>query len=867
MERMVKLGTWEPALARNAVEGREAITPNKYAAAALGVRHCSLDLYARRVLGEGRIVHPIVALRLLRDVMGDPPRAGEVLPALKELLRAGAREGLAGSDRARRLVGTVVAYQGKLRDLGLVDSAEALREVASSPPARSRLLVWGYPRLGSDEVELVDAVAGDGSEVYLPCGEEPIFAENRRVAEELSSRGWTVVEVGGPQGDEASSWRSTASRVEAREYADLESEVRGVLTEVKDLIVNEGVGAEDVALVVRDEALYGPTVIAVAREYGVDARVFYRVPVDQGRVGAWVAEVLEAAGGEDREGETESSEDRSEKASWAAFRAGLSSLSEDWPSEDVRERWAERLIALLSSMRAGAHAVVPLDAYEKEAPRLLQDRAAFEAVEEVAGLFAGAGPGDEALDLAGFVEEVRGLLGAVTVPAYPGDEGVALHTPLGLYGASYRYVFVLGLVDGAFPEQIVDDPILDFHERAGLRRAGVAIETASDRARRERLSFWTMLQAPEGSLSLSYPKNGKDRANLPSPYFELLGANPSKPAVGKRPASLEEARRAYLSSGRTPAEIEGDPVLRWARRSHGVEVRREGTTPFDEFDGVVGTSVDLDGRKFSATQLSDLAKCGFKWWAGNVLRLHEPAETVEVAVLGSFYHKVLEFAASKAKETGRRLEEHLEGTFEEAEALHHKEGGLVGAGLLAWEGRRAEHLEMLRTAVTNPEFAVDGAKVGVGLEEPFEGDWRGFWVSGFVDRVDEIEGSGGEGDGVVLVDYKSGTYTPVPDVQLTIYRETAAPKLFKDKRVLNSYYYSLKGAKRMEGDKLLKGTKLDDLVEGLKTKLREGRLAPDIFEGGLGEKACAFCSFDPVCRKGPRLKRKLGSGGVEGEHE
>ena len=75
---------------------------------------------------------------------------------------------------------------------GLIDPAEALWQAAQASPERRPVLVWGYPRLGRDEVAFIDAVAGEGSVVRLPYAEDHTFDENRETAEELERRGWTI---------------------------------------------------------------------------------------------------------------------------------------------------------------------------------------------------------------------------------------------------------------------------------------------------------------------------------------------------------------------------------------------------------------------------------------------------------------------------------------------------------------------------------------------------------------------------------------------------------------------------------------------------------------------------------------------------
>jgi ATP-dependent helicase/DNAse subunit B len=57
----------------------------------------------------------------------------------------------------------------------------------------------------------------------------------------------------------------------------------------------EGVPQDDIVIVARDDALYGPSVLSVAKEYGVPVRLLYRITVADTRVGAWIKLLLEAA--------------------------------------------------------------------------------------------------------------------------------------------------------------------------------------------------------------------------------------------------------------------------------------------------------------------------------------------------------------------------------------------------------------------------------------------------------------------------------------------------------------------------------------------------------------------------------------------
>jgi hypothetical protein len=167
LKRTVYLGEWKLVT----YHGRTSITPNENAADTLGVRPLTLEDLAREVVGEQRVAHPVVVQRLLGEAAGevlggaDPEgMARSLLPAVRELFRSSAEiEIEPSSPRARRVVEVAKGYRQKLRERNFVDPAETLWEAVRVAPSRRPVLVWGYPRLGRDELAFLDAIAGDGS--------------------------------------------------------------------------------------------------------------------------------------------------------------------------------------------------------------------------------------------------------------------------------------------------------------------------------------------------------------------------------------------------------------------------------------------------------------------------------------------------------------------------------------------------------------------------------------------------------------------------------------------------------------------------------------------------------------------------------
>lgn len=850
MKRTVYLGEWK-LVARH---GRTSITPNENASDTLGVRPLTLEDLAREVVGEERVAHPVVVHRLLgeavKEVLGgaDPEgMARSLLPAIRELFRSSAEiETEPSSPRAWRVVEVAKVYRQRLRERNFVDPAETLWEAVRVTPARRPVLVWGYPRLGRDEITFLDAISGDGSAIYFPWAEDPLFGENAEASRELKERGWLV------EGDAIAVVWATTAPLAAHFYPHMEAEVRGVLAQVKSLLF-EGVSPDDIVIVARDDASYGPMVLAVAREYGVPVQALYRVPVEGTRVGSWLRLLIEAQFdgfpfeetsrllrhllGPSLPGSCWSEARRVQPrgaGAWEECGVDLSSvdLSRTWPDDDTYTGWVQRL-----------HQFLDDHDLQRKVQRWPREVVALRRLKDSVEWLVRSGSAEERISRDRFLEELVETLGATLTPAHPEGEGVALHTPLSLFGARYRFVFVMGLAEGYFPAPTADNPMLDFHERKKLREEGLRLELADERARRERLSFWTLLQVPRERMVLSYPKVSGGRSLLPSPYFRLLEIEPGTPEALPA-ASPEEARKAFLQRGGLE-----DPVLERAARCWAVERRRESTEPFDIHDGMIGAPIDHEGRRFSASQLGDLARCGFKWWAGSVLRLSEPEEGESPALFGSLYHRTLEIAVRNAGESSEEnprsaVLEHLEEAFAAAER------DLEMHRLRAWAARRDLHLELLRGAVEGGGFVIPGAEMAA-TECNFTGEWRGYEIGGRLDRVDRT------GEGLVLIDYKSGSSVLRPDLQLAIYREAAAPALFPDQEVRDAYYYSLRKGERISarppGEDEVAG-----IAEGIRANLQAGRLPPDVLERDPSQQACEWCAFDLVCRKGPRLGRKLG---------
>ncbi len=911
------------------VDGFDAVlVPNARAARALGVpgRPRSVEAAATRALREVRAAGATVTRasvlqerRLLRQAIREVVRPDDLEgtvrtwgPTVREVLRAGfgaddARPLDAPSPRSRQVLDVAGRYRELLRAAGLVDRAELLWLAAGRVTRRERVLVAGYPRVGLGELAFLDAFAADGSVVVLPSpGGEAAFATNEDAAAYLSERGWRVerphaapatvgerwaVRLAGARGVES----EPDVEVRALRYPDQEEEVRGVLTDVKALLLG-GADPGSIALIARDEALYGPLVRAVAQEYGVPVRLSYAVPLRETRVGGWLADLVAClAGGFPFEttarllahplsrrldgevwAEARGTHPQGLDA-WTALVPDAAALA--WPARAERGAFGDRLERTLADLGVS-------DGLARLDPLSLDRRAERRFRLALRELGEEAGPAPRDAFLAEIDDALSGLSVPLDAPTRIGDGAAAveLHTPLAVFGARYRHVFVLGMADGLTPAPVRDDPVLDFVERSRLRGAGVPMESAAEAAERELLSFWAALETAEERVTLSQPELVGGRERVVSPFFERLGLAP-RAAPRKPPASRMEARAAWLrgpegaadggdaQAGRTAADPEarhaldgtgpdravggaaGDPVLPHARAAWRVERRREGAAPWDAFDGVVGVPLDPDLWPFSASQLTSLGQCAFRWFAQRRLRLgslEEAEEEVSPLFRGRLYHLALALAlepARAAQDPRAVALERLDEAFAQAEAT-------VGVPAQpSWPIRRPYHLEVLRRALRAGDFFTEDGTI-LSLEERFRGAWRGLRVTGIVDRVDAGP------DGLVLLDYKTRASKPdgakdssgkaTLDVQLPLYVETAAPTLHPGEAVAAARYYSLTKARAL-AEANIDDDELSAFVQRVRAHLEQGSYPVD---PDVDAKACAYCDFDLVCRRGPRLERK-----------
>ena len=880
-----------PVRPRSVPPGVKVIAPNPSIGRLLGVSTTTLHEHAKRLLFKSGLavassIKAGAALRAAVQTVVQGSDASAVAAHYREMVGAVLRSGVnlhalsSSGSRQAEMVGRIASrYVDILKGNSLVDSDAALSTAVRLNLVRPQnVLIYGYFRARGlhtrpEEIEFIDRLAGDGSTFYLPCGDAPLFFQNRECVALLKERGWEVKTPGrafldlsgaAPRAfsDGGGNRNDVESEVESLEYPSLESEVRGTLARAKAAAIG-GIPMGEIALVCRDLDLYVPTIIATAREYEVPGEIDHGAPISDTAFGEFISLLIETSKTDDdaeavergafsyestlrlllhRFGPGLTDAQRSMVYNrrpvglerWKAIVPEIEALEVASPQDSAAwVAWLDGVINLWNV--ASSEAVQPdLDTTSRDM--------FFEALAELLLDY-----GDRAVSFAEFTRVAADVLAHIKIPLHSEDGGIRVVSPNEVVGCEFQHLFVMGMAEGLLPAPAVDSNVVDYYERNRLRERGICLEDALEVPRWEALTFYFTLLASSGRITLSYPKFIGEVERLESSFFKRLGVEPSR-SRDEYVSSIPEYRRAYLLDD----SLDGtDEVLTAAFHQYKVESRRDSDQPPDEYDGRIG--IPIKRETWSASSLSRIGSCPFKWFAQDVLRLNEREEAntdPPPAMRGRLMHKTLELAVRRVGSSDDLrwgVLAVLEEEFAKAEAT---ESPLTHVA--NWDLRRDEQLAILRTAIASEHFMADGASV-VGTEKRFRAEFRGLTVTGIVDRIDRLP------DGrLVAVDYKSGAYISrikdqdgylKIDIQLPIYAEIASPSMFPESVCAGGQFLHLSIPKVTRG----KEADLESFFAHVKSLIDEGNFAVD---PDIKRDACKFCDFDIVCRTGTRLIRK-----------
>ena len=853
-----------------------ATYPRKLVDSSLKVAHYSLESLTQNIVrrqGWG-IASTLLSRRLLQNAVREVIETKDLegtakayLSTIKDLFRSGIdlRILQQNSDpRIQQLGHLAIAYQNQLRQRKRIDAAQLYWQGVEDVTYQKPYLFYGYFAPAKDELAVINAIAGEDSILVLPIHD--LYPQNRQAKEWLESQKWQWLEN---QIEPTTNFNRQLQRcfertsplpngVSLAVFSNLEAEVRGVLTQVK-VLLTQGIKSQDIVLVTKDERLYGETLIDVAWEYSLPVRVTYDIPLEQTRMGAWLKLLLEAIRDNFPFEATAKllSHPLSQYMSaeiWSTARQshpqGLTAWQElgvdlnllKFPQNNYRrDIWIQYLQNILSAWDV-------LEKGKKWAREIVAFYRFQDALRELAK------PETQILTKQAFIAEIQEILALLTVPAQPGRGGVELHNPKSLLGTEYPYIFVLGSAEGILPTAIADEPILDFYSRKQLVKQGLEIATAVDLAQRESFYFYCLLGIATQKMTFSYPELIAGQPTLPSPYLTRLGLQPR--TLNPLPlASLESARKLYL---RQPNLLTKQTSLSWGIpkliKAWQAEIQRESLVTPHEYDGAIAIKINPQTKIFSASQLTQLGQCPFKWFSARLLKLKELTEAesdLGAAVRGNLYHRCLELSLKQIKtasDLAKFNREQLAKAFETAEAE------LNLTQIPGWEAQRQEHLDLIAINLATVEFLPPEREV-IATETKFDTQWYGLQIQGQIDRIDRT------GGGLMAIDYKTSGVVPSGvkdatgkaniDIQLAVYQDAIA-LAYPDQTIDTAAYYSITKQKIISRPQK-NSAELSQFVERVKSHLEQGYypVFPDV-----DRKACRYCDYDLVCRKGEHLNRK-----------
>lgn len=496
------------------------VTPTPQAARSLSVAHFSLENLAKQIIRKHQFgeVPILAAYRYLRQTVSEvlsptdvEGTTRQVAPILREMLQIGdwqedgqkidvlTRPNSPLGDisltmkRFQPFVDLVRKYQQRLREKKLLSEAEIFWFASQLNPPQQSLLVYGYDFPLMDQLQFVDAIAGDRSVWFLPLVNHPLFTAHQTRITWLQERGWQIKNdvkndkivqevaattnhqnpnhpgeylsqkfLGLSDSEPLEPTESTPVKVYA--YPHLEAEVRGILALVKEQLLQK-IPSNQIVIVARNEKIYGPIILDIAWEYDLPIRALYSMPLTATRLGNWLETLGQVVSADlpfeqtakllihplcsglppecwvrAREmhpsGLKKWQEILQPQGEEMVFTSQGVDLSVDlsilsWPSQDTRENWVERLRNIFKAFNL-----------RKRAARWAREAVAYYQFQE--GLVHLSQPEREILTIEEFIQEISQLMALLMVPASPGRGGVELHTPASLVGTEYKSVFVLG---------------------------------------------------------------------------------------------------------------------------------------------------------------------------------------------------------------------------------------------------------------------------------------------------------------------------------------------------------------------------------------------------------------------------------------
>jgi ATP-dependent helicase/nuclease subunit B len=499
------------------------------------------------------------------------------------------------------------------------------------------------------------------------------------------------------------------------------------------------------------------------------------------------------------------------------------------------------------------------------------------------------------------------------IPEKPGY-GVQITTLNEIRGLSFDHLFIGGLSDGDLPTRFT--PEIFFSGSFAREEVQHQVE--------QRYLFYQALCTWKKKLYLSYPQTDGRRDMVQSSFLQdfnslfitnKLSREDFKNEIYSREELLELLGK-LSSKQRKELQLPEEMNIDIDCINRAIEIdKKRIEKPFgeSEFTGFVSENISdelktklsqISQSEFSATQLESYAKCPYKYFVENILRLEtiaEPMEELEAFEYGSLIHSILYEFYTKLREKGIVLSGSIDEEFKSAEEILFKiaerrfdELNLnpefsfyEREKLLGINGKRAQSLlyKFLEEERKNndgylPEY-FELSFGNVKHEEKFSKKFKEGVIAGSVKlkgKIDRIDINENEKT-IKVIDYKLGGTKPTSEdlstgisLQLPLYlfaaKELIKKELGGDYQPSDAQIFSLKYNKKDFGKKSINLKARKSKVENIKEEIDSAeelikiclemvnKFTEDISRGKFHlsmlknreTKVCRFCDFKRICR-------------------
>lgn len=499
------------------------------------------------------------------------------------------------------------------------------------------------------------------------------------------------------------------------------------------------------------------------------------------------------------------------------------------------------------------------------------------------------------------------------IPEKPGY-GVQITTLNEIRSLSFDYLFIGGLNDGDFPTRFT--PEIFFSGSFAKEEFQHQVE--------QRYLFYQALCTWKKKLYLSYPQTDGKRDLVQSSFLQDFNSlfettkiikNHFKDEIYSKEELLELLGR-LSSEQRKELKLPEELNINIDGINRAIEIdKRRIEQPFgeSEFTGFIRKDISeelknklsqISEGEFSATQLENYAKCPYKYFVENVLRLEtiaEPVEELEAFEFGSLIHSILYEFYTKLKEEGIVLFNCSDGEFKTAEELLFEVAGkrfdelninpefsfYEREKLLGINGKRTQSIlykfleeERKNNSGYVPEFfelSFGKVKNEEKSSEKFrEGITAGkVKLRGKIDRIDINKAE----KTLKVIDYKLGGTKPTSEelatgisLQLPLYlfaaKELIKKELGGEYRPAGAQIFSLKFNEKDFGKKSIslkarksKNENIEEEIDAAEEMIKiclemVNKFTEDISQGKFHlstlknreTKVCRFCDFKKICR-------------------